>query len=205
MKYPLMLSALIAGICHAEPVSVDNKPAQVSYTASIPEDIDAVIESLIKSSQSPMTSATPATVLNHDWQYHRIDNEFDDEVYKTAFITSTDGNAILSVGYEAKDIKHQNPIVVLMLSGDYDQGSWHQFSCLPSCPSLDLNIDGKKLPNIPMVMVDSTSMEITKPKLMLTELGRGTIVKMRIKNSMGHLYYTFEPSETFDINELKRQ
>lgn len=202
MKYPLMLSALIAGACYAEPVSVYNKPAQVSYTASIPEDIDAVIESLIKSSQSPMT---PATVLNHDWRYHRIENDFDDEVYKMALLASTDGNATLSVGYEAKDIKHQNPIVVLIISGNYNQGSWHQFSCLPSCPSLDMNIDGKKLPNIPMVMVDGTSMEITKPKMMLTELGRGTIIKMRIKNSMGPLYYTFEPSETFNINELKRQ
>lgn len=58
MKYPLMLSTLIGGICYAELVSVDNKPAQVSYTAGIPEDIDVVIESLIKSSQSPMTLAT---------------------------------------------------------------------------------------------------------------------------------------------------
>lgn len=140
----------------------------------------------------------------NEWEYIRLDNEFDDKILKVARLSSNDDNATLFIAYNSKDKQYKNPQVGLQLSGDMSNGSWHNFLCTENCLNIDLNIDGKKYPNIKMGYGGRETLLAKQPKTFLNYIKTGETIKVRVRSiSDNYLVYTFEPNTPLDLENLK--
>lgn len=151
-----------------------------------------------------LTKAVNEPVLNTQWEYGRLDNEFDDKASKVARLFSNDYNAILFIAYDIKDEQYKNPQVGLQLSGDMSNGSWHNFLCTENCLNIDLNVDGKKYPNIKMDYGGAKTLLAKQPKIFLNYIKTGETIKVRVRSiSDTYLVYTFKPNTPLDLENLK--
>lgn len=144
-------------------------------------------------------------VYYNEWEYGRLDNEFDDKVSKVARLFSNDYNAILFIAYDIKDEQYKSPQVGLQLSGGMSNGNWHNFLCTENCLNIDLNVDGKKYPNIKMGYGGAKTLLAKQPKTFLNYIKTGETIKIRVPSiSGGYLVYVFEPNEILDLSQLKQ-
>ena len=56
----------------------------------------------------------------NEWGYAKIDSDFDDDVYKSARLFSSDGNGTIFIAYDNKDKKYQTPYITFHLSEEVD-------------------------------------------------------------------------------------
>ncbi|OAU97569.1 hypothetical protein [Moraxella catarrhalis] len=171
------------------------------YTSSIPINPDDVINSIIQSSQQTI----PTYQINPGWSYTLIENDFDDNVFRTARALSKDLNAMLIVSYNDKDKSYQNPIVGVQLSSDIDGRVWHTFHCMQTCPTIDMNVDGKKYQNMGTEDAGYLMLAFKNPKTVLNRIKNGETIKIRINQYRNELYYEFNIADQFSIDQLKQQ
>lgn len=142
--------------------------------------------------------------IYHEWEYLKIDNEFDDKEFKMARLLSNDGHAILFIVYDTKDRQHKNPDVGLQLSGRLDGDNWHNFLCMQNCQNIDFNIDGKKYPSISMKYGGGQLLLAKQPKTLLNHLKNGDTIKIRVMSITGDaLVYVFEPEQQLSLSHLQ--
>lgn len=191
-----------------------NQTKQNLYTSSIPTNPDDVINSIIQNSiiqSSQQTIPTyqiqtiPTYQINPGWSYTLIENDFDDNVFRTARALSKDLNAMLIVSYNNKDKSYQNPIVGVQLSGDIDGRVWHTFHCMQTCPTIDMNVDGKKYQNMGTEDAGYLMLAFKNPKTVLNRIKNGETIKIRINQYRNELYYEFNIADQFSIDQLKQQ
>ncbi|MFC0819983.1 hypothetical protein [Moraxella marmotae] len=174
------------------------------YSSSVPDDIDAVIDGLIQHSNIAATTAYHSLYANKNWRYTIQDSDFDDNIYRTATITSIDGNAHLVISYDNNDKNYQNPSIAVMLSGKADSYDWHRLWCISSCPVIDLNVDGNKYQGMKTVNAGDNIVAFLNAKTVLSRIKNGNSIKMRINRGNGdYLYYDFVIEQPFDISHLK--
>ncbi len=142
--------------------------------------------------------------IYHEWEYLKIDNEFNDKEFKMARLLSNDGHAILFIVYDIKDRQHKNPDVGLQLSGRLDGDNWHNFLCMQNCQNIDFNIDGKKYPSISMKYGGGQLLLAKQPKTLLNHLKNGDTIKIRMMSITGDaLVYVFEPEQQLSLSHLR--
>lgn len=215
MKYLLLLLMLITSMTYANDSHVDvneqgSSPTLVnlSSAATIDDAINALIE---QASKTPPVSYDHQSMpyftnydVDRDWGYVEVEDDFYDVTTQMARLISNDGHAILFVMYQTSDKKYQNPMVGINLSGGIDDGEWHNFVCIPKCPNIDVNVDGKKYPNIPMNYGWSKTLVAKQPNTLLGYLKSGKTIKIRVASASGNsLIYVFEPTSPFDLKNLK--
>ncbi len=143
-------------------------------------------------------------VQYNQWQYFKTDNEFDNKVFKIANLVSNDENAILSVGYSNQDKSYKKPIIAIILSGDIEDDSWHNFLCTDNCLNIDLNVDGKKYQKINMAYGGGKTLIAKNPSNFLNYIKNGETIKIRLRSVTGdYLIYEFEPETILDLKKLK--
>lgn len=173
----------------------------VELTYKIPSFDDSELNEAI----NRLTKAVNEPVLDTQWEYGRLDNEFDDKVSKVARLFSNDYNAILFIAYDIKDEQYKSPQVGLQLSGGISNGNWHNFLCTENCLNIDLNVDGKKYPNIKMDYGGAKTLLAKQPKTFLNYIKTGETIKVRVPSISGsYLVYVFEPNEILDLSQLKQ-
>ncbi|STY93335.1 hypothetical protein [Moraxella bovis] len=177
------------------------------------EELDEAIDSLLNSSATvnqkkhddiEYSSTDKRQAIYHEWEYVKIENEFDNNALKVARLFSNDGNAILFIAYRNSDKKYQNPDVGLQLSGNFDNGVFHNFLCTQNCLNIDMNIDGKKYQNIGMAYGGSRILVAKNSKSLLNHIKKGEAIKIRLQSITGDpLIYVFEPEQILDLQILK--
>lgn len=143
-------------------------------------------------------------VVYHEWEYLKFDNEFDSKEFKVARLLSNDYHATLLIGYDINDKQYQKPDVVLQLSGKLDDGVFHDFLCTQHCLNIDMNVDGKKYPNLGMKYGGGKTLIAKQPKTMLNHIKNGKTIKIRVRSVTGDfLIYEFEPEQALNLLQLK--
>lgn len=139
----------------------------------------------------------------YDWHYLKQSDDFNEDARIAMLLSNNGGYAALSLTYTEKDKKFENPYLGIFLSNKFDGENLHQFLCYDNC-TVDINIDGKKYPNVKVERGGVHILLFKNPKTVLNYIKKGETIKIRLQSITGNpLIYVFEPNNPLSLQALK--